>query len=75
MPPPSFSRSRIASGVRSSRAARSPPASCRNARSPVTSSVGLPLPAATPTAEETMPSMPLAPRFANTSTPFASPPA
>ena len=46
------------------RAASSPPTSCSSASSPVSSHVGRPVASAAPSADETTPSMPLAPRLA-----------
>ena len=63
MPPPSLSITTMHSGTSRRPIPSSPLVSWTKATSPITSTVGLPLPSATPTAVEVTPSMPLAPRF------------
>ena len=66
MPPPPLSSSTIVSSSPSRRAASRPPMSCASATSPISSTTGPAPAAAAPKAEETVPSMPLAPRLQST---------
>ncbi len=63
IPPPSLPTTTIVAARPCSRAATRPDRSCRSARSPITSATGAPV-AAAPTADDTTPSIPLAPRLA-----------
>ena len=69
MPPPSLSTTTIVRSTPRPASPSKPFVSCRNAMSPISSAVGRPEPRATPTAVDTTPSMPLAPRLAITRTP------
>ncbi len=69
IPPPSLSTTTTVRSMPRAAAPSSPLASWRNATSPMRSTVGVAEPSATPTAVETTPSMPLAPRLARTRTP------
>ena len=64
MPPPSLSTSTTVRSSPRRRVARRPPRSWRRARSPVNRTVGSTDPAATPSAVDAIPSIPLAPRLA-----------
>ena len=66
MPPPSLSTSTIVSARPRRLAASSPPRSWASATSPISSATGPSLAAAAPNAAETVPSIPLAPRWAST---------
>jgi len=66
IPPPSLLSSTTTSASPSRRAASSPPISWASATSPISSTTGLSPAAAAPNALETVPSIPLAPRFEST---------
>ena len=64
MPPPSLFTQTIVSGMPARRALSRPPTSWSSATSPVRTNAGRPEPSAAPAADETTPSIPLAPRAA-----------
>ncbi len=71
MPPPSLLSSTIVRSSPSRLAASRPPMSCRSAMSPIRSTTGPSHASAAPNADDTVPSIPLAPRFESTRGPSA----